>query len=233
MHRSGVQGEAIRAHVRRTLTPKGELVPVAFVRCPREARMVEMTRCATCGHCAELFVEEATQTPVLSCQLSPAARPRSRAGSSPRPGARSVGEALERETICLEPDVDLKTCAAIFRRFRLGRAPVLDADGGLLGTLSRGRLAAELRRARASCHPGSGGDRRARVAERLSARRVGDVLEPAGATVSDAAPLARAAALLLEAHQDELIVLDERGQVVGAISAREMHRSTRLTFALV
>lgn len=219
MTRRSVQERLIRAHLRQTLLAEGDVVPAAFLLCPNEGRMVEMARCATCGHCSKLFVDEHTLAPFLTCDL-PAEHCRWPAG----PGAPRVSEALRGEVFCLHPDADLRSCATLFRRLRLDRATVIEDDGAPVGALSRRDLAEAIQQVRASCAHEAAAKRRGRVGEILSGRSVREVMRPGALTVADDTSLGRAAGLILASNQDEVIVVDALGRMVGVLSTRDILR---------
>jgi CBS-domain-containing membrane protein len=161
-------------------------------------------------------------------------RPRVRAPVGPRDAAHTpVSAVMTRAVTCVRDDVSIEAAAALFLERRLHGAPVLDAEGALVGFVSttdlgRRRIVdgdTEEVRLRVRTRRGSVYDLGPGFhAEELAPVTVKDVMMPIVVTLHETAPLTLAAALMAYEGVHRIPVLCEYDTVVGILSALDVLR---------
>jgi CBS-domain-containing membrane protein len=128
--------------------------------------------------------------------------------------------------ITVAPDTALETVSWRLRDRGIGAVPVVDADGVPLGILSAmdvlrgiedGTNAVDARPGRGRVHP----RRRMIAISGLSAR---DAMTPVVQALTTGATMARAALLMACERVHHVLVLDDRGALVGLVSSLDVAR---------
>jgi CBS domain-containing protein len=119
--------------------------------------------------------------------------------ADPGPGGPQVRDAMGRVAVALRPALARDVAADALRARGQASAPVVDGEGRPVGIVSE----ADLLRAR----PGA---------------RVADAMERSGLAVTDAAPLSRAAALIVARGAERIAVVGADGALVGVLSALDV-----------
>jgi len=144
-----------------------------------------------------------------------------------------VSAVMTRAVVCVRDDVSVEAAAALFRERGLHGAPVLDAEGALVGFVSTGDLGrrrledgdTEEVRLRVPTRQGSAYDLGPGFhAVELAPVTVKDVMMPVVVTVDETAPLTLAAALMAFEGVHRIPVLCEDDTVVGILSALDVLR---------
>jgi CBS domain-containing protein len=155
-----------------------------------------------------------------------------------RAEAVHVREVMTREVVCLEPGMDLDATASLFLERGISGAPVVDPEGRPIGMVTKTDLMRAMhdgtdteeidtRPGRPSRHTRQGGvevldEGFALVRGRGAAVR--DIMTPVAFTLSESAPLARAAALMAFEGVHRVPIVSVRGAVVGIVSALDVVR---------
>ena len=139
---------------------------------------------------------------------------------------------MSSHVITVRPEDDLKTLAEVLVRYRISGAPVIDAEGRLLGVVSQSDLVA----ANKVPHvPRSvtlfdwviyleGTGRLQAELEKISASKVMDIMTREVITVPPDAPLERIATIMAERHVHTIPVMDGK-QLVGVVGKLDIVRS--------
>jgi CBS domain-containing protein len=173
-----------------------------------------LASCPMCGH--TLAVDE-----LAGPQLSIAAR-------------TPIRTVMSRDVFCVRRDVSEDVLAAALVERGLGGAPVVDADGRLVGFVSLTELVrdrfengdtveAEPVRVRS---PGGGSYPLGAGfhVEELVHNTVGAIMNLAPVSLHEDAPIGRAAALMAEEGLQRIPVVDEKKRVVGMVCAPDLMR---------
>jgi CBS domain-containing protein len=171
---------------------RGRSVTLSSVRCPVRDRSSAVEACAECRQAGAIAQDALARGEWLGCG---APREEARAGRS----ERRVGEVMRRSAVALRATLPRDEAADALRARGLASAPVVDGDGRPIGVVAE----ADLLRA----PPGTtAADAMARVA----------------LAVHDAAPVARAAALMATHRADAVAVVAGDGVIVGVLSASDL-----------
>ena len=145
--------------------------------------------------------------------------------------ARVPVTAIAREPICLRPELTLEATAQLFLDRGISGAPVVDERGAVLGVLSKTDLTRNRSEWRGAPAKKPLRAKRGRVRERLgkgfhlddaSTDTVGACMSVPAYSVSEAATIADAAALMAEKSIHRVPVVDGEQRVVGIISALDV-----------
>ena len=148
-----------------------------------------------------------------------------------RPG--KVGQIMHRQVVSISADTIVGDAARLFVEHRISGAPVVDAQGKLLGVVSLVDIARALPKLRAepviwNCRPDFyrdvWDDEVAHVSvPKECSLKVRDVMSRNAFTVDESEPIGEAANLMLEAGIHRLIVTSN-GKMVGIISSMDILR---------
>jgi CBS domain-containing protein len=172
---------------------RGRSVTLSSVRCPMRGRTTAVEECADCGRSGGIAQDPLARGSYLSCSAPPHAR----AGAAPD-GAR-VAEVMRRTSVALRPGVSRGVAADALRSRGLPLAPVVDGEGRPIGLVAE----SDLLRSRTGA-------------------RVADAMRKVALSVSETAPLARAASLMVEHGTDRLAVVSDDGVVAGMLTAMDV-----------
>jgi CBS domain-containing protein len=172
---------------------RGRSVTLSSVRCPVRGRATAVEECAHCGNGHGLAQDPLAAGGYLAC----GAPPRERARAAARDA--SVAEVMRPRSVALRASVARGVASDALRAHGLPVAPVVDGEGRPIGLVSE----AELLRAR-------------------SGARVSDAMAKVALSVTETAPLGRAAALMAEHRADRLAVVSDDGVVVGMLTAMDV-----------
>lgn len=133
-----------------------------------------------------------------------------------------VAEIMAPEPLVLGVETPLRIAVLLFCHTDIGGAPVVAADGSLVGVLSERDL---LEEAKARDGPG----RAARVAQRRrTARTVGQACARPAHTTNPDAPVRSAARVMADLGVDRLVVVDG-GRVTGIVTRHDVLRALNRT----
>lgn len=140
----------------------------------------------------------------------------------------NVADVMTRDVWAVRPETPLKEAAAGLVEHGVAGAPVVDAQGVVVGVLSEADVVARAR--------GVGGGRLTLLAHvlapgredslrRLTAETVADAMSAPAITVKATRPVQRAAALMLDRDVKRLPVVDDDRRLVGIVSRRDLVRA--------
>ncbi len=144
------------------------------------------------------------------------------------------GEPLARDimttpAVTVTPDVTVKDLVALFREYKVGGVPVVDAQGFLVGIVTEGDLMAMNADVKmphyfelfdSIIYLGSQKKFKEQL-QKAAAATVADLMTPAPLTVRPDDP-AHAAARLMSKHRFDRVPVEEDGKVVGVISRHDI-----------
>lgn len=120
----------------------------------------------------------------------------------------SVGEAMRRDVMCVTETMSTRELASLMLERNVSHAPVVDAEGRVVGMVSMSDLA------RASWARGP----------RAISATVADVMMPFAFTLGENASLARAAALMAYEGVGRIVIVEPGGKVGGVLGAVDVMR---------
>ena len=167
--------------------------------CPRQSRVVSVDECVVCPRCAGLSVADGGDAPVVLCEPGEGA-----AARRPRDlttGA-TVADAMSRNVLCVREDLPLAECRRQLLERGITGAPVVDGSERPIGIISRSDLLARV--------------------ELLDFGVVRDLMSPLAFTLTEAASLTQAAALMAYEGVHRLPIVSPAGRVVGILSAMDV-----------
>ncbi|MCY1076289.1 CBS domain-containing protein [Archangium lansingense] len=137
----------------------------------------------------------------------------------PAPALCTVGEVMVREVLVVHPDTSLQTAAELMLEHTISGMPVVDAEGQLLGMVSktdlvRHRLAAE----------DETGVTLPSGQHVLDGTTVEDVMTRQVLAVPEGASLTEAAKLMIDAGIHRVLVVSPRGTLAGLVSTSDIVR---------
>jgi CBS domain-containing protein len=174
------------------ISGRGRSVTLSNVRCPVRGRSAAVEECAHCARSDGVAQDALARGEWLRCRSEPP----SAEATGQRPLVREV---MRPSSVALRPGVARSVAAEALRVRGQGAAPVVDGEGRPVGIVGE----AELLRSR----PGT---------------KVADAMVRVAVSVAEAAPLARAAALMASHQLDRVAVVSPDGAVVGVLSALDV-----------
>lgn len=171
---------------------RGRSVTLSSVRCPLRSRSAAVEECAECGR-SEGIAQDPLGRGCLSCRAP------SRASAEPGGDGTRVSDAMRASSVALRPGVTRGVAADALRSRGAAAAPVVDGEGRPIGLVAE----SDLLRSK-------------------SGAKVSDVMVKVALSVPEAAPLARAAALMAAHRAERLAVVSEDGVVVGVLTAMDV-----------
>lgn len=139
-----------------------------------------------------------------------------------------VGDIMTRDVWTVSPATSLKEAAEELVGHGISGAPVVDANGRVVGVVSEADIVARVRGVDAGrltllvhlLAPGDDDHLR-----RLTAETVGDAMTAPALTVRETRPVQRAAALMVDHDVKRLPVVDEAGRLTGILSRSDVVRA--------
>jgi CBS-domain-containing membrane protein len=184
----------------------------AVVFCKTRRATVDLKECEECPRCASVSKTDgvACWTDTLEVERLPAPRGPGRVDLREAATVASTCEIMQRGQVTIMADLPLDRVQALLADRAAHAVPVVDAEGKLIGVVSKG----DLTRWQGG-KPDMGGQ------ERLTA---GDIMTQVAHALPEEAPLAYAFGLLAACGLREVPVVKEDGRVVGMITATELLR---------
>jgi len=116
----------LRISVRRTFRFDAQPVSEARVDCPQRGDTVALADCAACGHA------EAMDSSFVWCDAVP-----SQVAEPAALWKTPVVAIMAPRVVAARPETPLSSVMALFVEHRIGAAPVVDADGALVGIVTK------------------------------------------------------------------------------------------------
>ena len=123
---------------------------------------------------------------------------------------RTVASVMSSDPICIARGASVAEAAELLDAYELGGLPVVDVSGELAGVVSQ----ADLVRLRAADLPWNG----------WHGIKVEDVMSRPAWTIAPTEPLAEAAALMSERHDQPVDVIGAEGEPIGMVSQSDLVR---------
>jgi CBS domain-containing protein len=172
-----------------------------LVYCQRRSASIAVEQCRDCLHFLALKPADGDSVGALLCEEAPLDPEREARFSLPR---LSVSDLMNRDVLCLRPDLSLDAAALLFLEQSLKIVPVVDESGHVLGTLSDADLQIEAQSARNEF------------------ATVSNVMAPCAVTVPETTSITRAAAVMAFEGIACLVVVSPAGAVVGLLTAADV-----------
>jgi CBS domain-containing protein len=207
--------QKLPVHSRETLGTVPRTVALS-VFCPTQATSIPVDACVKCESCVEV---RATAGGFVDCRAAVENAQATNRGINgdgrevhwvpyrahrmdlgERAARLPLGELVNRNVLCVLKDTPLASLAALFLRGEIDCAPVVDADGGLVGIVSKSDL----------LHRGI---------DKLGTGTVGDVMTTRVHALPDHSTVAYAFALIALERLQHIPVVSRDGVVVGLLSA--------------
>lgn len=182
------------------------------VYCERRGHSMSVEDCERCERCTDVVMDPTGHRSHLMCtgmdDVAPSAEVAGRIGKLYPQARAPVSSIMARDVACVRPGVGLDELRAFFADRAMQDAPVVAADGRLLGMVSRLDLQREHAHGSAPSHE-------------LTAA---GIMTPVPFTLRETAPLTQAAALLAYEGAYRLPVVSDENVVVGLLSALDLLR---------
>lgn len=142
--------------------------------------------------------------------------------------AKRVADIMSAEPVCVEPGAGIYELARLFNEHEISGAPVIDAQGRLLGVVSKTDLMRHtLQRTRqgAPAYFFEWLDEQAGEPEAVTAETeptVEDFMTEGGVTAKPGESLATVARRMAEAHVHRVIVIDDERIPIGVVTSLDM-----------
>ena len=226
--RGNETGTRLDIRTRRILAPDGTEVARLTIFCPRRRLSLEVEECRNCESCEEIVIDPAERNSAVRCKADFEDQPGSAVGELPpqlvsgdaRLALRTpVLNLMTRNVICIRSDVTVNELIMTLFENGISGAPVVDADGKLLGIVSKTDLLrdsyerVELAEENSGRHAHGGSENRPCVR---------DLMTTSVSALPESATIAEAAALMALEGVRKVPILDAKEQVVGIISASDV-----------
>lgn len=178
------------------------------VQCPRREESAPFERCCGCEHMKSIDVAPDGKSGTVECVMNglPASAKRARVDVAEAAARVRLGEILGTETTCVRPDVRLRDVTALLTGQARRAVPVVDESRRLVGIVSRSDLLSKKR------------------GERRKPLTVADIMTPVVHGLPEQAPVAYAISLMGLEGLHEVPIVDDKGHVIGMITAVEALR---------
>lgn len=121
-----------------------------------------------------------------------------------RVDAVRLGDVMERDVVCVSPDLEVGALRELLLERGISGAPVVDREGRPIGVVSKTDVL--------------------QACESRSAERVTDIMMPVSFKLTEAAPLGQAAALMAFEGVHRIVVVNTAGMVVGILTTIDVMR---------
>ena len=206
MTREPDQAQRLGVRVRRTLLGEGE-ARRATVYCHVRERSLAVDACMRCEQCAGLGFDSSGSS--VRCRGSFDAPEEPRVAREPQMppkdvGALPVAVLMTREVMCVREDASVESIKDLLGEHEISGAPVVDADGKLIGVVSK----TDFLRSQGDAVP----------------RTVADIMTRVPLAIPEGASVGQAAALMAYEGVHRLPVTTEGEEVIGVISSLDVLR---------
>lgn len=205
-------GQRLDIRTLHTIAADGGEALKLTVYCERRGHSMSVEDCERCELCTDVVIDPTGHRSHLLCtgtdERPPSAEMAGRIGKVYPQARAPVSSIMARDVACVRPGVTLDELGAFFADRAMQDAPVVAADGRLLGMVSRLDVQRESARASAPSHE-------------LTAA---GIMTPVPFTLRETAPLTQAAALLAYKGSYRLPVVSQEDVVVGLLSALDLLR---------
>lgn len=182
-----------------------------MVHCDPRSEAVYVSNCAACERCIGFRPPNLGQSGTVLCRhFEGESGPEADAGMQ-----APVRAVMERNIVCVRPDVRVATIAALLLEWGADGVPVVDEEGHPIGMISWTDL---LRERLDEAAPPAG------PVEAPAHTTAGDVMTPLVFSVVESTELSRAAALMSAEGFQQLPVVMGDGSVGGLLSTRDVAR---------
>jgi len=197
--------------VREILSGDGTVRRRLMVHCDPRREAVYVSNCAACERCIGFRppIQGQSGTVLCRCYEGESSRAADAGLQSP------VRAVMERNIVCVRPDVPVETVAALLLEWGADGVPVVDEDGHPIGMISWTDL---LRERFDGATPSAG------PAQPSAHTTAGEVMTPLVFSVVESTELSRAVSLMSAEGFQQLPVVMGDGSVGGLLSTRDIVR---------
>jgi CBS-domain-containing membrane protein len=197
-------GERVRLPVRscRVVGPGDVAETHHTVQCARQKRSIAFSRCCGCAHMISVDVDPDGQHGTVECDVTDGALPHGRVDVAEAAVRVRLGDVIGVDATCVRSDLEVEAVIDLIVDGGLRAVPVVDAQRGLVGIVSKSDL---LRR-------------------RGTARTVSEVMTPLVHGLPEDAPVAYAISLMAFEGLHEVPVVDANSHVIGMVTANDALR---------
>lgn len=238
-----VEPELVQLRIRSTevVAPEGTDRIELSVFCLSRGCSTLLDECDTCSKCHGFQLSPDARSGRLTCHILEEMRtfaPRLAQTKSPESHPSSdamqtrVSEIMDCRTLCIEANFPVDELMPLMLARNVSRVPVIDAAGGPLGIITRTDLL--LRKHLDLTYRHTSGIRQVVGTRQIhlagpntdagAVRTVRDVMSGGAFALIETAPVARAAALMAYEGIESLLIISQRGQVVGLLSTVDIVR---------
>jgi CBS domain-containing protein len=194
-----------------------------WVRCEHQDDTVEMMQCEICPRCTAIRYDQNGVAQAVHCREEVGGQGlggRYRDNANVQLKRLSVGDVMTRDVLCLQPDVSLDAATAMFVERGFKAAPIVDAEGTLLGMLSESDVLLDTYVQDDSVADQDDADSGMQVLP--EPRTVDEVMQPLACAVLENIQASQAAGVMAYEGVHRLVVVNGEGHVVGLVSATDL-----------
>jgi len=202
------------------------------VHCARRGHSEPLTACGKCRFGWSVPRDPARTGAAVECAAPAPSTPDPRADVREAALRTHIHEIARPETFCVREDASVETARALLLDHNLRALPVLDAEGRLVGIVTRSDLLRDAADGDSSPAPRSLGP--GFHVEELARALVRDVMSPHAYALPEDAPLTYAVSLMALFGLTEVPVVTGDGVVTGVVSSGDIMRwlATQLGYVL-
>jgi CBS domain-containing protein len=205
-------GQHLDIRTLHTLSAGGGEALRLTVYCERRGHAMTVEECERCERCTDVVMDPTGHRSHLVCTGMDAVTPppdvAARIGKLYPASRAAVTSVMARNVACVRPGVTLEELGAFFADRVMTDAPVVAADGRLLGMVSRADVDRERGRGLTPGHEVT----------------AAGVMKPVPFTLRETAPITQVAALMAYQGAQRLPVVSNEDVVVGIVSATDLLR---------
>ncbi len=218
-----------------TVSPSGHPRISLSVFCPERGASTPLQECHSCNKCHGWQLDPDARGGRLTCHVLDDVKsslPRiAETDSTFANGMQTkVAEVMDHRVLCVEATLPIDDLIPLMLSRNVSRVPVVDSSGAPLGLISKTDLLLRKHldlsyRHRSSIRQVPGTRQITSHSPEPASppvRTVRDVVNGGAFALSEAAPLARAAALMAYEGVESLVVISQHGAVVGVVSALDI-----------
>ncbi|MDD9933364.1 MAG: CBS domain-containing protein [Myxococcales bacterium] len=225
-----VASHHLRVTFRRVQAEAAGTERVLAVFCPRQARAVGLTECRQCDHCQGLCVDPSDRQTFLRCtadgggmELSHGESARAGAGLDPQLPT-TLAEVMTVNVRSVSPETSIGELTRIFLEEAISAVPVVDDRGKAIGLVSKTDVLQRYYEEDTAGPQLTVDDAEIRVELADPPATVRDIMTHIVFSLSQDAPISRAAALMSYEGIHRIVITSPQGAAVGIVSSLDILR---------
>jgi len=132
------------------------------------------------------------------------------------PRATPLRQIMTSDVVCVRPELDVSSVVSMMMRNHIGCIPVVDSHRRPVGMITKFDIVEQLDAYLSSATNGTP------LPIDLVARTADELMMPLAMTLGDNATVAHAASMMASEDMHHIIVVSERGEVVGIVSTKDI-----------